>query len=136
MTIKHHGIVDHIAEGRVVVRIEQQSACAACHAKGICGESGQTKFIPVDTPYASDYEVGERVVVALERGSMAFSSVLWGYLYPLVVLLVALFAVKHLSGDDGIAALGSLVAVALYYVLLYLMRRMFDRKIKFTITKE
>ena len=73
----------------------------------------------VTTPYASTFEVGESVIVALVNRSMGWSSVAWGYIFPLVVLLVVLFGVKALGAEDGIAAVTSIVAIAIYYAVLY-----------------
>jgi hypothetical protein len=47
-----------------------------------------------------------------------------------------LFATHALGFNDGVAALSAISATVLYYVLLWFMRRYFDRKIKFTIIKE
>ena len=135
-TLKHTGVVKSVADGTVTVSVKSESACAGCHAKGICGESGAERLIKVNTPYASEYSVGERVVVALLRNSMAMSSVLWGYVVPLLVLLVALFGSVALGGSEGASAIISLGAVALYYVGLYLTRKIFERKIEFIIFKE
>ena len=135
-TLQHYGVVQGVAEGRVTVSVKPESACAGCHAKGICGESGSERIINVNTPYASEYSVGDRVVVALLCESMAISSVVWGYVVPLVVLLVVLFSSVAIGFADGVAAIASLVAVAIYYVALYLTRKIFERKIEFTIFKE
>ncbi len=135
-TIRHRGVVERAERDRVFVRVEKESACAGCHAKGLCGESGSERVIEVHTPQAEEYRAGERVVVALERGSMGALSVLWAYVLPLVVLLVVLFGLHALGVGDGPAALASIGAVALYYVGLRVMRHYFDRKIKFTIIKE
>ena len=67
---------------------------------------------------------------------MGVVSVVWSYVVPLVVLLAVLFGAKACGMGDGVAAVSSMVAMSLYYVLLYLMRKMFDRMIKFTIIKE
>ena len=135
-TLQHYGVVQSVAEGRVTVSVKPESACAGCHAKGICGESGSERLISVRTPHASEYVVGDRVVVALLKESMAMSSVVWGYVVPLVVLLVVLFGSVAIGFSDGVSALISLVAVAIYYVGLYICRRVFERKIEFTIFKE
>lgn len=134
--IEHLGTVEHIDQGRVRVVVEQQSACAACHAKGICGEQGSRKIIDVATADASAYEVGERVRVALESNTMALQSVVWGYGLPFVVLIVALLVAKAAGATDGIAALSTLISVAIYYGVLYVLRGYFERNIKFTISKE
>ena len=34
--IEHEGIIEHIDGNHIKVRILQQSACSACHAKGYC----------------------------------------------------------------------------------------------------
>ena len=67
---------------------------------------------------------------------VGLSSVVWGYVMPLVVLLVVLVGAKMAGVDDGPAAVATLVGVAIYYVGLYLARRRFERVIKFTIIKE
>ncbi len=135
-TLQHKGVVERIEHGKVVVAVKPESACAGCHAKGVCGERGEKREIVVETAYAEDYAVGERVIVALEHNRMGVISVVWSYVVPLVVLLAVLFGVNALGYEDIVAAISSMAAIVLYYVGLYLARRMFDRKIKFTIIKE
>jgi sigma-E factor negative regulatory protein RseC len=94
------------------------------------------RIIEVRTPYASEYKAGDRVVVALLNPSMGIISVIWSYVLPLVVLIATLFGCKGLGLEDGPSALVSIVAVAIYYVVLYLIRKIFERKIEFTIFKE
>ena len=134
--LQHKGVVVGVEANVVTVSVMAESACAGCHAKGICGESGAERIIRVATSAASEYSVGDRVVVALLKQSMAMSSVVWGYMIPLVVLLVALFGGVALGLSDGVAAIKSIVAVAIYYAGLYLARKIFERKIEFTIFKE
>jgi sigma-E factor negative regulatory protein RseC len=134
--IEHRGVVESVATGVVMVRTERKTACAECHAKGLCGEQGGERVIKVTTSKASAFEPGDKVIVALENTAMAFSAILWAYLFPLCILLAVLFSAHALGFSDGIAALASLSATAIYYVVLYIMRRYFDRKIKFTIIKE
>lgn len=135
-TLQHKGIVERIEEGRVIVAVNPESACAGCHAKGICGERGEKREIVVETAYAEDYAVGEHVIVALEHNRMGVISVVWSYVVPLVILLAVLFGVNALGFEDIVAAISSMAAMVLYYVVLYLARRVFDRKIKFTIIRE
>lgn len=134
--IQHDAVVERIEGDKVIVRVEKRGACAGCHAKGICGESGSERIIEVRTPYASEFKTGDKVVVALLKPSMGMTSVVWGYLLPLIVLVAILFGCKSLGVDDGPSALASIVAVALYYVGIYFTRKIFERKIEFTIFKE
>lgn len=135
-SIQHRGIVAAIDGQRVRVVVSQQSVCEGCHAKGVCGEQGKERVIDVKTPYATHFSVGERVVVALLRRSMAFSSVVWAYVLPLVVLMATLLVLKACAVADGTAAIAAIGAVVLYYVGLYLFRNKIDKKIEFTIIKE
>lgn len=135
-SLKHHAIVDRTEADKVIVRVEQQSACAGCHAKGICGESGKERIFEIRTPYASEYKEGDKVTVALLRKSMGITSILWSYVFPLIVLLSTLFICKALNIADGPASLTSIAAIVLYYGVLYLIRKRFERKIEFTIFKE
>ena len=134
--IEHRGIVESVSGGVVMVRTERKTACAECHAKGLCGEQGGERLIKVTSDQASAFAAGDKVIVALENTTMAFSAILWAYLFPLCILLAVLFSAHALRFSDGVAALASLGATAIYYVVLYIMRRYFDRKIKFTIIKE
>lgn len=135
-TIQHRGVVERVEEHKVFVRVDKESACKACHANGLCGERGSVRIVEVPTDRAASFEPGEHVVVALLRGQMAISSVVWGYVIPLVVLLVALLVSHGVGASDGLAATITLVAVVLYYVVLYIMRHHFDKRIQFTIIKE
>jgi sigma-E factor negative regulatory protein RseC len=135
-SIEHRGTIDRIEGDVIMVKVEKQTACAGCHAKGLCGEKGEERIIKVRTPNTEDFKLNDRVIVALERGSMGIMSVVWAYLLPLVVLLAVLFMAKALGLGDGPAATASLIATATYYILLYVLRRVIERKIKFTIIKE
>ena len=134
--IEHRGVVESVATGVVMVRTERKTACAECHAKGLCGEQGGERLIKVTSDEASAFAAGDKVIVALENTTMAFSAILWAYLFPLCILLAVLFLAHAIGLSDGVAALASLGATVLYYVVLYIMRRYFERKIKFTIIKE
>ena len=135
-TIQHRGVVESVSTDTVIVSVMPESACAGCHARGVCGERGEKREIVVKTPYAKEYASGERVIVALEHNRMGLISVVWSYVLPLVILLSVLFGARTLGANDGIAAMSSMTAISLYYVALYLMRKMFDKQIKFTIIKE
>ena len=81
-------------------------------------------------------ELGVGCRSALLKNSMGISSIVWGYLAPLVVLLTTLFGAYFCNMAEGAAAAASLIAVAVYYAVLYLLRRRFEKSIQFTIVKE
>lgn len=135
-SVQHRGIVERIVGDIVYVSVEQQSACAACHAKGICTEQGAKRTIEVRSDHASQYNVGDRVIVALLNNAMGFSSIIWGYMLPLVVLIIGLLLCKAIGLGDGPSAVISILAVAIYYGTMYIFRNKIEKKIQFTIIKE
>lgn len=134
--IRHIGIVRRVDDSTVYVVVERQSACAACHARQICGVDSGERVIGVKTAHASSFRQGDRVEVALRRRSMGIASILWGYVMPLFVLLLSLFAAKLAGAADGPAACVTLAAVIAYYIILYVLREYMGRKIQFTIIKQ
>lgn len=134
--IRHIGVVRRADSSTVYVTIERQSACAACHARHVCGAEGGERVLEVKTPQALRFKVGDKVEVALRRRSMGIASILWGYVMPLLVLLMSLFAAKLAGVGDGTAACVTLAAVAAYYAVLYALRSYMSRKIQFTIIKQ
>lgn len=134
--IRHIGIVRRVDDSTVYVTIERQSACAACHARQVCGVDGGERIIAVKTAHAAEFKAGDRVEVALRRRSMGIASILWGYVMPLLVLLLSLFVAKLAGAEDGPAACVTLAAVVAYYAVLYALRSYMSRKIQFTIIKQ
>ena len=135
-TIQHRGTVERVIHNRVYVCVERQSACAGCHAKGLCGGGGAQRTIEVRTHYAEEYKVGDRVIVVLLKPTMGTASILWGYMLPLVILLATLGISKVAGAGDGPAAVITIAMVCVYYFALWLARHHFDKKIQFTIIKE
>ena len=135
--VKHLGEVIRIEGDVVAVRMTVNSACSACHAKGVCGASEQTdKIVEVETADASMYKVGDSVEVALLQRDMGSKSVILAYVVPFFVLTLALVGALLLGASEGVAVVAALVGVALWYGVLYLMRDKVKNRIKFIIIKQ
>ena len=135
--VKHLGEVIRIDGDVVAVRMTVNSACSACHAKGVCGVSEQTdKIVEVETADASMYKVGDSVEVALLQRDMGSKSVILAYVVPFFVLTLALVGALLLGASEGVAVLSALVGVALWYGVLYLVRDKVKNRIKFIIIKQ
>ena len=133
--IEHSGRVQRIEGRTVFVAITSNSACGSCRARKACGVSESAeKIIEVETASAGSYEVGEEVIVAVRKRA-GLRAVLFAYVIPLAVLTVLLAGVKAAGAEDGAAAAASLAGVALYYLLLWLLRARMAEKIKFAIRK-
>ena len=135
--VKHCGEVIRIEGNSVFVRMTVNSACSACHAKGVCGVSESTeKIVEVETASAADFNIGESVEVALLSDSMGAKSVVLAYVVPFLVLTLMLVGSLMMGAGEGVAALSALGGVAIYYVVLHLLRDKVKNKIKLIIIKQ
>ena len=105
-----------------VVEIISSSACSACHAKGLCGVSEEkVKEIEVPTdPYAT-WNVGDEVRVML-RQTMGLKAVWISYVVPLLILMILILTLSAVNVKEIYAGLVSIAAVAVYYLVIYLLR--------------
>ena len=132
-SVSHKGTIVEISEGNLKVEIINKSMCAACHAKGFCS-AGDTKDKIIDVPYYNngEYSVGDEVEVVMRR-SMGFKAVWISYVIPLAILLIFLLTLQRVSFTELQAGLGALLAVCVYYVVVYLFRGKIANKFVFTI---
>ena len=134
--IKHTGEIVRKQGNTVYVKMTVNSACSECHARGVCGvDESKEKIVEVDCASAQDYNIGEKVEVALESGSMGAKSVVLAYVVPFFVLTAALIIAILLGAGEGMAVVVSLVCMAVYYLVLYMLRDRIKNKIKFKIIK-
>ena len=134
--IKHRGVIEKIDGSHIIVRIVQTSACSACSAKGLCNASeSKEKQIDVYGVQAS-YRVGEEVVVC-GTTSMGMRAVMLAFGVPLLILLLMLFvAMRITDGDALLSAIVALLAVAPYYLVIYLMKDKMNKTFSFVIEKQ
>lgn len=135
--VTHTGKVIGIFRDTVTVAVESTEACGSCASRSACslGTQSNTRNILINTPDASSYSVGERVVVAT-RTQMGLMAVALCYAVPAVVLVATLAIAVLLGTTEGLAALVSLGSVAAYYGILWLFRDKLAQKISFSIHKE
>lgn len=131
-TIEHDGIVIKVADTYIIVAIQNQSACAACHSKGTCGLSEVTqKNITAEKPH-TNVKVGDKVIVSASTGN-AMLSVLLAYIVPSALIIVILTLLVLAGFSEVMAATLSLLTIAIYFITLYLLRDKFAQKIKFKV---
>ncbi len=131
-TVAHDGVVEAVSGENVRVRFVAHSACAACHAKGVCSVSdSEEKFVDVVSD-AAGLKVGDRVEVLLAQ-SQGFRAVWFGYGLPLLILLAVIFTVYGVTGRDALAGLTGLVSLAPYYAVLFLFRKRITRSMEFRL---
>lgn len=131
--IKHNGVVDRVEEGCVRVRILQSSACSACKVAAHCNASEtKEKIIEVQVADAVKYQLGDSVVVVADT-AVGFRASLYGYLLPLLLMVVVLVAVLKITQSEGYAAVSALGILIPYYIGLYLLRNKLRNKLSFSL---
>ncbi len=132
--IEHKGKIDSIEGNRIKVHFLNISACASCHAKGVCTASDmENKEVEV-IDYSGNFNKGEEVRVLLQQ-SLGFKALLWGYVVPFLVVLTGLFVLSSLTDNEVIAGVGALSLLVPYYIALYLLKERIKKVFSFTIQK-
>ena len=137
--IEHEGTVVAVDKDYISVEILNKSACAACHAKGVCGASEESvKVVEIAqdiSTLAADYQVGERVNVVMSS-AMGTQAVWIAYVIPLVVLMASILVFSLCGAGEVTMGLGSLGIVALYYLGVFLFRNKISKIFIFSIEKQ
>ena len=137
--IEHEGKVISIDKDYIGVEILNKSACAACHAKAVCGASDESvKVIEVAqdiTTLAADYQIGEKVNVIMSS-AMGTQAVWIAYVVPLIVLMASILVFSLFGAGELAMGLGSLGIVALYYLGVFLFRNKISKIFIFSIEKQ
>jgi sigma-E factor negative regulatory protein RseC len=132
--IEHRGKVDWIEGNKVHVHFLSMSACASCHAKGVCTASDMERKEVEVTDYTGRFNEGEEVNVLLKR-TMGFKAMIYGYLLPFVLVVITLFIASSLVNNEAVAGLTSLAILVPYYFWLYLRRSHFKKAFIFELQK-
>ena len=135
--VKHKAIVKKINDTSLIVSIMNQSACASCHAKGICAVSdSDQKVIDINNfaPIADRYQIGESVKVSFQQ-SVGFKALFLGYIFPFLLLFITLIATWVISESEAWAGTLALAVLIPYYLALKLAKNKIDKTFTFTISK-
>ena len=129
--ITHEGIIDHIENDIVFVRILSKSACAECHSKSMCGVSEMTEKLIEVKQNISGFENGQTVNVILDR-SLGNKAVLLGYFIPFLLLITTLILSGFYLSElwSGLLSLGILIP---YYMLLFVFKDKLSKTFYFRI---
>ncbi|NCC88002.1 MAG: hypothetical protein EOM05_09090 [Clostridia bacterium] len=132
-TIEHKGIVSEINENAIFVDLSVQSACAACHAKSVCGIDSAQKTIEVRTDNKS-FTIGEKVNVVM-RESLGMKALFLGYLLPFIVVITTLMILLSADFSEGFSGLISIIVLVPYYFVLYFFKDRIKREFNFDIER-
>ncbi|MCX6301301.1 MAG: SoxR reducing system RseC family protein [Bacteroidia bacterium] len=129
--IEHDGIVKSSDKKSVTVTISASSACAACHAEGMCSLSGRKEKI-VEIRGMYNVLPGDNVTILMKQ-STGYSAVFLGYVLPLILVVALLIILASLSVSELTAGIGALAILIPYYFTLYIFRNRINKKFTFTL---
>ena len=132
--IKHDGVVDSIEGDCIHVRIVQASACAACGAKSLCSAAeSKEKIVDVYGADTNAYQVGQQVRVE-GAATMGMKAVRIAFLFPLILLVATIALVMGLTdSNEALAALAALIALTLYFLVLFACKKRLMSNFSFAI---
>lgn len=134
--IEHEGKIVSMDAQSIEVEIVNKSACATCHAKGVCGASEeQVRIIVIPQTLATataGYQVGDTVKLVLSA-TMGLKAVILAYGLPLLVLLAAILVLSAIGLKQLYVGLLALAAVALYYIIFAIFKDKIDKEFVFSI---
>lgn len=127
--IRHTGVVLAVNGERVTVSIVAQSACASCHLKGACSAS-DTKEKVVEGVLAENVvvAVGDEVDVVISE-SNGYVAVFLSYIVPVLLILASIITATKVGYSEAAGGICGLGIMALYFIVLYLLRKKIDKKL-------
>ena len=129
--ITHKGRIVAINPEITTIEIIAESACASCHAKGLCRLGDEkVKQVLVRTDAWHPRNVGDEVEVVLKK-AMGYKAVFIAYGMPLVVLFAALMVLGALGVGELWSGLGAIIAVAVCYLVIFLFRNKISKEYTF-----
>lgn len=134
--VSHTGKVVQTDSQFTTVAIVSESACASCHAAGLCGMSeSQTKMVKVPAVPSEHYLPGEEVDVIL-KASMGHKAVWIAYALPLFVMLAVIMTLLSVGLSELASGLIGIAAVSVYYFVVWLFRGRLQNQYIFAIRRK
>ncbi|MBQ0006351.1 MAG: SoxR reducing system RseC family protein [Alistipes sp.] len=131
--IRHPGTVTEVTPDYITVKFLTESACAGCHARGVCGASDSEEgSIQVRNRLGYDYAEGDKVDIVLKR-YLGMKAVGICYGIPLVILLVLLLYLPNVTENEVVQGVVCLAFVALYYLGIRIFRDKIEKSYEFVI---
>jgi sigma-E factor negative regulatory protein RseC len=128
------GIVSEITAENIAVNIISVSACSVCTAKELCLAFERKEKIIFVPNAGQDVQSGDKVNVMMKI-SMGMKAVLLAYFMPTVIVIAMLLLLLEMGVGELYAGLISILSLAGYYFVIYLIREKLDKQFYFYIEK-
>ena len=123
-------------DGSVQIKILSSSACAQCHARGMCTALEKEEKIIDAVPVSREpLKIGDTVIVMMEE-KLGWKAIFYGFFLPLIVMVTVLFFSYALGSGEIKAALYGIGSLIPYYLLLYFFRGRIEKDFAFKVEKK
>lgn len=134
--IEHSATIEQINGSVIYVNVANNSACANCSLNKNCGLfDTKNKSVTVMSSNPELYRIGQKVMVTIDE-KKGWVAVAFGYIIPLILVLVTLIATNAITNDETASGIYSLMILIPYYLVLLLFKNTFTRKFDFRIKEE
>jgi len=131
--IEHIGNVVNVEKNKVYVSIYSNSPCFACDVKTTCSISGTSeKILEFKVKQDEKYSVGQHVKIRMKE-SAGLKSVVLAYLLPFVIMITSIAIFNSVFHNDGLTGLMALVALIIYFIVLYNFRDKIEKTLVINI---
>lgn len=80
------------------------------------------------------FQQGEQVLVVMDQ-ALGYQAVLWGYVLPFLLVVLVLGVTYAMTSNELISGLAGLVSLGPFYLLLWALRKRFEKTFQLTIKK-
>ncbi len=130
--ISHKGVIKELSDNKIIVGIINESACASCHAKGVCTVADMKDKEVEIRHFEGDFRIGQQVLV-VGKTSQGFKALFYGYLLPFLLLMAVLIVSLSVTENEGLSGLLALGITIPYYFTIYLFRDRLKKHFEFEI---
>ncbi|MDO4695378.1 SoxR reducing system RseC family protein [Porphyromonas sp.] len=128
------GIVTKIANDHVIVHMVRSSACSGCHAKGVCHSGDAKEELLTVTNYPDGLVEGDKVRI-LFSDSKGLMAVVFAFVIPLSIIVLGVSIMSYLDMSEGQMTLYLLLAMAIYYLMLSLLKKRFTKTFQIKVER-
>lgn len=129
------GKIINIIDNTIYIKVVRSDACSACNAKNICNmHKKKENIITIDDKQASGFIIGDNVDIYLSP-SKGLKAVVYGYVFPLILLLATIITSKTLGYNDFKSGISGIIILIPYYFVLFLIRNKIKADFKFKIVR-
>ena len=132
--VSHKGIVTKVTEKDVEIKVISGSSCGSCNIKSACGMSETTeKQVSVPKPDGKEGSGGQQVMISMSE-SQGGKAVVFAYLIPGIIMVATIVILIQSGISELLSSLASVIAVALYYLILYCLKGRIRSEFRYDIT--